>query len=169
MTTGVRATELVWESTAISTSTVAKFGGPILAVAATNTSSGGGSSTGGDTSKPQSKTRQLDPAETSARNAAVKELSKSHSPQKAGTAFHNALGAAPKGVDLNKHKGAFQVELKTHYTRYLTPSQISSASLQSLKYSLNSQLSTGLVPIRQVRHYMLNPKVYSSGLRIDSH
>jgi RHS repeat-associated protein len=34
--TGVRATQLVWESTAISTSTLAKFGGPIFAEAVTN-------------------------------------------------------------------------------------------------------------------------------------
>jgi RHS repeat-associated protein len=37
-TTGVRVTELVWQGTAISTSTLAKVGGPILAVAATSQS-----------------------------------------------------------------------------------------------------------------------------------
>jgi len=87
----------------------------------------------------------------------------------AGTTFHDTMGAAPRGIDLPLYRGAFQVELKTHYTRFLTPPQISSASSQSFGYSQRYQLRTGLVPIRQVRHYMLNPMVHGVGYRVDSH
>ena len=51
-TTGVRATQFVWESTAISSSTIQKFGGLILAVAATSSSSSDTPSGGG---KPASR------------------------------------------------------------------------------------------------------------------
>jgi len=113
--------------------------------------------------------RRLDVAEAQARDAAVAELSQSHSPRLAGTAFHDAMGAARQGVDLSRHGGAFQLELKTHYTTSLSESQISSASAQSFGYSRNYQLTTGLVPIRQVRHYLINPRVHGRGIRIDSH
>lgn len=144
------------------------------------TGSGGGAGTGGPgggtgggpggggpggTGQPKS----LNAAELRARNAAIADLRVSHSVSSAGTTFHDTMGAAPRGIDLPLYRGAFQVELKTHYTRFLTPPQISSASSQSFGYSQRYQLRTGLVPIRQVRHYMLNPMVHGVGYRVDSH
>ena len=118
------------------------------------------------------KTKPLDASETRSANVAIKELSTSHLPTKAGVAFHADQGAALHGVDIEKYKGAFQRELKTHYTRYLDPQAILDASKQSFGYSVKYQLAPetkGLVPIRQVSHYMLNPQIFPGGLRIDTH
>jgi hypothetical protein len=37
-----------------------------------------------------------------------------------------------------------------------------------VKYQLAPE-TKGLVPIRQVSHYMLNPQIFPGGLRIDTH
>lgn len=81
----------------------------------------------------------------------------SKGPQGAGSAYHELEGAAPRGVDKSLFKGAYQLELKSHWTGRMTMDQIRSASAQSLKYSLDYQRLEGLVPIRAVRHVFANP------------
>ncbi len=82
----------------------------------------------------------------------------------AGKAGHAAGGAAERGVDFSKYKGAFQQELKLHgpYTPvYSLP--LDKAWNQSLTYSIKYQLETRtlggeqLVPIRSVKHIWISP------------
>ena len=56
-TTGTRAFEFVWESTVFNTSTLAKFGGPILAVGVTNTPSSDIPSSDSPSGKPKLQTQ----------------------------------------------------------------------------------------------------------------
>jgi hypothetical protein len=79
-----------------------------------------------------------------------------------GTAFHDVMGAAARGIDLRKFDGALQIELKTHWGQALTESMLSKATQQSLNYSQQYQLLEALVPIRIVRHYFLNPALGES-------
>lgn len=81
----------------------------------------------------------------------------------AGKAGHAAAGAAERGVDFSKYRGAFQQELKLHgpFTPiYSLP--LDKAWNQSLTYSIKYQLETRalgeqLVPIRSVKHIWISP------------
>lgn len=79
-------------------------------------------------------------------------------PTGAGTKYHTLSGAAPRGVDFSLYQGAYQLELKSHWGGWMTMDQIRSASAQSLRYSLQYQAETGLVPIRGVQHVYANPQ-----------
>jgi hypothetical protein len=81
----------------------------------------------------------------------------------AGIAGHEAAGAAERGVDFAKYRGAFQQELKLHgpYTM-MYQEQLDSAWTQSLNYSIKYQLETRafgeqLVPLRSVKHIWISP------------
>jgi RHS repeat-associated protein len=73
---------------------------------------------------------------------------------RAGTAFHQGMGAAARGLDLAR--GPLQIELKTHWGQFIDQPMLDKATEQSLRYSQQFQAETGLVPIRMVVHYFLN-------------
>lgn len=82
----------------------------------------------------------------------------------AGKAGHAAAGAAERGVDFSKYRGAFQQELKLHgpYTP-VHSLPLDKAWNQSLTYSIKYQLETRaiggeqLVPLRSVKHIWVSP------------
>ncbi|MGW0060635.1 hypothetical protein ACWDTT_12005 [Streptosporangium sandarakinum] len=81
----------------------------------------------------------------------------------AGKAGHAAAGAAERGVDFSKYRGAFQQELKLHgpYTP-INSLPLDKAWNQSLTYSIKYQLETRalgeqLVPLRSVKHIWISP------------
>lgn len=77
-------------------------------------------------------------------------------PQDAGNAVHAALGAAERGIDL---KGVvLQVEIKTHWTGVTSDLQIISGIKQSLGYEAKAAAETGIRPITNVWHIVVDPK-----------
>ena len=96
---------------------------------------------------------------------AQKELIETKSPQKAGTKFHEAEGAAPRGPD-RKGEG-YVTELKTHYTKNVSKGQLDAATKQSRGYA-KTETKEGevLYLIRIVKHYFLNPKVHGEGVKL---
>jgi RHS repeat-associated protein len=102
-------------------------------------------------------------AEQHAMAVALSTYQNTGSPQRGGTAGHNALGAQPHGVDLPKFSGALQVELKYTFNAQRIPARtLSGAARQSLGYSLRYQQETAaageqLVPIRMVKAF--NPRL----------
>ncbi len=88
------------------------------------------------------------------------------SASRAGTAFHDAMGAAARGIDLVR--GPLEIELKTHWGNMMDQGMLTKASEQSLRYSQQFQAETGLVPIRMVIHYFLNP-AFGDSVKVVTH
>ncbi len=78
-------------------------------------------------------------------------------PSRSGTALHDLLGAAPRGIDF-RFPGGLDVELKSHWTGVMTMDQLTTASEQSLGDALKYQQQTGLVRLRQVVHVFVDPR-----------
>jgi hypothetical protein len=75
----------------------------------------------------------------------------------AGTAGHEAAGAAPHGIDFVSHKGSFQQELKLHFVPWIDDKMLATASQQSMKYTMKYQLEEGWAAIRSVKHIWISP------------
>jgi len=75
----------------------------------------------------------------------------------AGTAGHDAAGAAKRGVDFVRHD-VFQQELKLHFVPMLDDLVLKRASEQSLRYAIEYQAANaGRAVIRSVKHIWISP------------
>ena len=146
---------------------------------------GGGEGAGGSAKTPRrvsgasaatiNLTREFSAADQAAIDAARKAyFVDKELPTIAGTAGHEAAGAAPHGIDFVRHGelaemarqeaglaaerlGAFQQELKLHFVPWIDQRALDQAAAQSLEYTLEYQAKWGLVPIRSVKHIWISP------------
>jgi hypothetical protein len=98
-------------------------------------------------------TSNLSAKELNARKVYFRVLTETRDFKKAGTAFHEAMGANPHGYDLSEHGGATMVEIKTTIGG-ASEELMRKASEQNFEYSVKYQQEhEGLVKLRQTRIY----------------
>nr|WP_320014185.1 SpvB/TcaC N-terminal domain-containing protein [uncultured Desulfobacter sp.] len=108
-------------------------------------------------------TRPATEAEKEFLKVGQETLIKTKSPAQAGTAAHKAAGANAVGSDLVKPGRT--VEIKTHQTKTVSDQQLNSATKQSIRDTQKiARENEGLLPIRIVKHYFINPMIHGTGV-----